>query len=192
MKPSRSVPIGYVLPNWLRVPVQPIFVATEIRAVFPAWLFAMLVVAMASLLDGWLSQSAVFLGYGLGCTAIGSIAVGHDFMHRTLGTTLSLPSPRERLWWTRLMVLLVSMVPLAALAGVQLLRFSHISIRDLTGSGVAIFVIPMLGGLFVAPCVTLLCRSPLAGTVFTACLPGLLWMLSELAVTARFADDPSV
>ena len=33
MKPSRSVPISYVLPSWLRVPVLPIFIGTEIRAI---------------------------------------------------------------------------------------------------------------------------------------------------------------
>jgi len=115
MKPSRSVPLSYVFPDWLRVPVLPIFVATEIRAIFPAWLFAMLLIAITPLLDDPLAPAAIVLGYGLGCTVIGSIAAGHDFMHRTLGTMLSLPVPRGRLWWTRLMVSLAGMALLARL-----------------------------------------------------------------------------
>ena len=104
MKPSRSVPISYVLPSWLRVPVLPIFIGTEIRAILPAWLLALLLIAVAPLLGEGPAHIAVTLGYVFGCAALGSIAAGHDFMHRTLGMILSLPVSRERLWWTRLSV----------------------------------------------------------------------------------------
>src|SRR6266540_3505939 len=122
MKPPRSVPISYVLPDWLRAPVLPIFVGTEIRAIVPAWLLAMLLIAVAPLLGlgNWPGHIAITLGYGLGCAALGSIAAGHDFMHRTFGMILSLPVSRERLWWTRLCVALAGMTILALLAGAQL------------------------------------------------------------------------
>src|SRR5438046_8173463 len=97
MKPSRSVPISYVLPSWLRVPVLPIFIGTEIRAIFPAWLLALLLIAVAPLLGEGPAHIAVTLGYVFGCAALGSIAVGHDFMQRTLAMILSLPFVCTRL-----------------------------------------------------------------------------------------------
>ena len=190
MKPSRSVPISYVLPSWLRVPVLPIFIGTEIRAIFPAWLLALLLIAVAPLLGEGPAHIAVTLGYVFGCAALGSIAAGHDFMHRTLGMILSLPVSRERLWWTRLCVALAGMTILALLAGAQLHlnRQPRLPSRELNWA-VIFFLMPVLSGVFVAPWLTLLCRSALAGAVFTFALPFLFWVLSELIAMARFGFD---
>ena len=188
MKPRRSVSIAYLLPNWLQMPVLPIVVGNEIRAIFPAWLAAMLLVGAARLLGKGMDQHAVVVGYGFGCTALGSIAAGHDFTHRTLGAMLSLPFPREQLWWTRLAVSLAGMAPLLVIAAVQVFVFSQAPAPD-SIMGVVILAAPVLSGLFVAPWLTLLCRSPLAGTVFTVALPFLFWMVSELGALARFGRD---
>jgi hypothetical protein len=190
MKPSRTVPIAYILPDWMRAPVLPIGVGNEIRALFPAWLFSFLLVAIGPWLGDPLGPVAIMLGYGLGCAALGSIAAGHDFMHRTLGITLSLPVSRERLWLTRMSTAGAGMIPLGALAVMQGLQISRMRASDVTLEAAVVFTAPILSGLFVAPWVTLLCRSPLAGTVFTVCLPFVFWMLGELAAMALSPFDP--
>jgi hypothetical protein len=190
MKPPHSVPISYILPGWLRTPVLPIEVGTEVRVIFPAFLLAVALVVAARLLGEGLGQFVSLLGYGFGCTAMGSIAAGRDFVHRTVGSILSLPCSRTRIWWTRLWVSLAGMVPLAALAGLSWQQFPGVSAHD-SLSAILVLVAPVLSGLLVAPWLTLLCRSPLAGTVFTAALPFVFWMLSELVAVARFGFDYS-
>ena len=80
------------------------------------------------------------------------------------------------------------MVLLAMLAGVNWLELpgatAHAPI-----SATVICLAPVFSGLFVAPWLTLLCRSPLAGTVFTVALPFGFWTLSEAMALARFGFD---
>ena len=50
----------------------------------------------------------------------------------------------------------------------------------------AIRLLPVLCGLFLAPWLTMLCRSPIAGAVFTLAFPGCCWSMGELLGVATY------
>ena len=47
-------------------------------------------------------------------------------------------------------------------------------------------VVPVLCGLFLAPWLTMACRNPIAGTVFTVAIPGILLVAGELIGVAQY------
>ena len=49
-----------------------------------------------------------------------------------------------------------------------------------------ISLLPVLGGLFLAPWLTMVCRSPIAGTVFALTIPGVLLVVGELLGMAKY------
>ncbi|HKS36112.1 MAG TPA: ABC transporter permease [Verrucomicrobiae bacterium] len=76
---------------------------------------------------------------------------------------------------------------MALLVGMQIhfFRQPRLPTRDLIWA-LTIFFSPVLSGLLVAPWLTLLCRSLLAGIVFTASLPFLFLIMGEFAAQVRF------
>jgi len=171
MKPSRSLPITLTLPNWFPLSLPSIFVAKELRAVLPAAFFGVVLATLACIADRRLGLLVEF-AYGISCAAIGSIAAGHDFIHRTLGTTLALPISREKIWRTRLFISFLAMLPLAILTGTRLfLAFDRLPSSSILSILVLQLCVPILSGLFVAPWLTLISRSALFGTVLTLCIP---------------------
>ena len=57
--------------------------------------------------------------------------------------------------------------------------------------GPTVIVVPIICALFVAPLLTMLCRSPLAGMIFAVVVPGLIGLAGELLAIARYGLDPS-
>ncbi len=112
------------------------------------------------------------LGYAFGTVALGAQSFGHEYSYRTLALLLSLPTDRRRLYLYKLVVLSAM---LATLAAVTLLLF-----RDILNLGYrphtepSMLVLAAACGLFIAPFLTLVCRSTLAAVVFTIAIPGLL------------------
>jgi len=147
--------------------VLPPAVAKEIRALLPAWLASMAVVGAAGALGDSLIRSLGMVTYGVASVALGAMSIGHEYTLRTLPLLLSQPSRRARVFVTKLSVLAVMLLTLAGVAWGRVLHPS---------SGNATFVLTVLCGLFVAPWLTIRCRNPLAGTVFTIPIPGWLWL----------------
>lgn len=56
----------------------------------------------------------------------------------------------------------------------------------------AALVLPVLCALSVAPWLTMLCRSPIAGTVFTIAIPGILLVVGEVSGAAYGLAGPEV
>jgi hypothetical protein len=187
MKSSQSVPLFWFIPGSNRLLTVPVLWASEIRAILPAWIIFISVSSAGFFLkEFW--QNISMYGYLIGCSAIGAIISGHDFSDGTLITTLSQPLHRDRLWRIRLGIAAVLTLPILIVTAVQ----SGVP-GDSGGaeSGLPvltwiIFSAPFLVGLFVAPCLTILTRSPLAGTVFTVGLPFLFWFLGDLIAAIRF------
>jgi hypothetical protein len=187
MRAERNLPLSFLLPNWVNAPVLSVVVANEIRAVFPAWVILMLVTALG-FLPRDLGISFAVLAYTLGCSAIGSIAAGHDFTHRTLSATLSQPFARERLWRIRMRIAFAGSFLLFALVLVMLsVKMQGTAFLNTPGWILALLVAPMLVGLCVAPWITLVCRNALAGTVFTVAIP---YVVSGIAVMIPLFSFP--
>jgi hypothetical protein len=111
--------------------------------------------------------------------ALGAQAFGHEYGHRTLGLMLMLPMPRRQLFLIKLGVLSAMVLPLAGYIW-------------LVGTFNAMPALPWLGAgaaLCLAPVLTMLCRSALAGAVFGASVPAIVLMLLTSVISAY---DPAV
>jgi len=145
----------------------------DFRALMPVWLSAMAAVALSSAAGRnweWLGIGAYFLG----APAIGSFVFGHEYSHRTIGMLLALPIPRWRIWLSKMILALVLVAPLTGLA-----MYAG-PLRGGSGARaveIALFTLTTLAGICLATWFTMLTRSPLAGTVFTAGLAGVLMLV---------------
>lgn len=145
----------------------------DFRALLPVWLAAVAAVALSHAAGRnyeWLGMAAYFLG----APAIGAYVFGHEYTHRTIGTLLTLPIPRWRIWLSKMLLAVVLVAPLTGIA---------MYVGPLRGGGdaraaeIALFTLTTLGGICLATWFTMLARSPLAGTVFTVCAAGVLMLL---------------
>ena len=160
--------------------------AKEFRAVGPVWGAAVVGLWAASFPDSPLVYAGVAL-YFIAAAGMGAFSIGHEYAYGTLGYALSLPVPRRRIWLTKLAVLLPM---LAALAVVAALRV-HVDRSDRT-FGYALFWGPALAACTVAPWLTMLTRSPLAGTVFTIGLVGGSMSLGDWIGVSRYGFTQEV
>ena len=168
----------------------PLGVRKESRALSLAWL-ACLVAMIASAVTGNRQLRALGIpAYFFGTAALGALSIGHEYSHRTLALLLSQPARRERLLLVKLGVLAGMLLTLCAAA------YNSPVIRRVSPQGVAsgyllaTVWLPVLCGLFLAPWLTMICRSPIAGTVFTVTIPGILAVVGELIGVATYGITP--
>ena len=147
------------------------FVAKEVRALLPAWIACVFAMG-AAVLSGPRSHDLGVIAYGFGSVALGAQSIGHEYTHRTLTLLLSQPASRRRLLLMKLGVLTAMLLTLAAVAWLILLRPEEPS---------WVFA-SILNGLILAPLLTMVCRSPLGGVVFSGAAP--FWM----SVLGRFVN----
>jgi hypothetical protein len=133
----------------------------EARALLPAWLAAAAAASVAALASGDVHQFAQ-IAFAAATVAIGAQSIGHDYAHRTVGLLLMLPVDRRRLYLTKLAVVAALVLPLAAYAASLGLFVDLPALRPWVIAAVA---------LCVAPALTMLCRSQLAGTIFGVSVP---------------------
>lgn len=159
-----------------RIGILPWPVFKEVRALAVPWTACLLVmvvpVVMSSsphLAFAW-RVSVSTTAYFLGAVALGALSIGQEYTDRTLSLLLSLPTRRKRLLFTKLGVLAAMLLTLGVVAYTLVFCDGwEPSLGRLAAS-----LLPALCGLFIAPCLTIACRSPMAGTVFTMVMPGLL------------------
>jgi ABC-type transport system involved in multi-copper enzyme maturation permease subunit len=140
------------------------FVANEIRALLPAWIASACAIGAAVLTDPR-SHELGLIAYGFGSVALGAQSMGHEYTHRTLTLLLSQPWSRRRILLLKLAVLSAMLLTLAAFAWLTVLRPGE---RPWIAAS-------FLNGLVFAPLLTMLCRTPMAGVVFTGAAP--FWIL---------------
>ena len=143
----------------------------EARALMVPWFACVLCMVVPRVLDdprmlGSLSVAAYFIG----AAALGALSVGHEYTGRTLGLLLSLPARRQRLLGIKLGVLATVLLTLWAVAYTVVFGDTLLPQE----SKQAASVLPMICGLFLAPWLTMVCRSAVGGAVFTLALPGTL------------------
>ena len=105
-----------------------------------------------------------------------------EYTHRTLALLLSQPAPRSRILLIKIGVLAVMVVSLAASPQLTLFEESPAS-PPRSGSQelrTLILLLIVMTSVCLAPAMTMLSRSQLAGTVFTITVPGLLLFAAEL------------
>jgi hypothetical protein len=157
--------------------VLPLTGAKEVRALLPVWLGCLALMVAGAAADHGALRDFVMMFYCAGSVALGALSIGHEYAHGTLPLLLSQPGSRARLFLLKQSVLAVMLLIMAWVAS---------SIVLVPSSVTAGFVaLSALGGLFIAPWLTMVARNPLAGTVFTIVIPGLLWM-----VVIGFVADP--
>lgn len=145
------------------------FLTKETRALLPAWIASICAIG-AAVLMGPRGHVLGLTAYGFGSITLGAQSVGHEYTHRTLTLLLSQPSSRRRLLLMKLGVLTAMLLTLAAFAWLTVL-----------GPGELEWVVAsILCGLFLAPLLTMLCRNPVAGVVFTGAAPVWMSALSEV------------
>ena len=156
----------------------------EIRGLLPVW-----AACMAALAGAFLSRSndlllnAAIVAYIVGPLALGAQSIGQEYAYRTLPMLLSQPVDRRRVLFLKFAVLAVMVLTLAALASNVL---KDVARQTGMWRQFSVQVLPVLGGLFVAPWVTMICRSSLAGILATGSFASLTFIIQMVIVGAWF------
>ena len=143
----------------------------EVRAMMPTWLACMAALGIAGGLGDSTRYRFGLLAYVLGAVMLGAQSMGHEYTHRTLSLLLSQPIDRRRLFLIKHGVLASMLLALGAFAW-SLLFNNAAFLPPSLGYAPPHLLLVALGSLCVAPYLTMWCRSPLAGVVFTIPLPG--------------------
>ena len=137
--------------------------AKEVRALLPLWMTCGAVVALSPFMRGAIHEVSG-VAIVVGTLALGAYSVGHEYMHRTVGVMLTLPADRRRIFIVKLAVIVALVLPLVGL--VSWLRL-YPDVREL----------PLLigaGTVRLVPAVTMRCRNPIAGVMFSIWGPAML------------------
>ncbi len=171
-------------------------VRKETRALFVVWAACAMALGLSGGLGDPSRYRAGLLAYGFGAIALGAQSIGHEYTHGTLGLLLLQPVNRQRLFLIKLSVLAAMLLTLAAVAWIIPFydqAFLPASIQDGPAVtidrdwvGMPVLVLASLCGLCLAPYLTMLCRSPLAGVVFTVPVAGHLWILGWVVGVAWY------
>jgi hypothetical protein len=156
----------------------------EIRALLPVWAAAALTIVADPLLRRAVpGLHALFpvgiFAYIVGALALGAHAIGHEYTSRTLATLLVQPWKRSSMLLAKTSVLAVMLAALALIAWSILFRTIGRVFGDFPRYPT--LLLPLIGGLCVAPYLTMRLRSQMAGVVFTAAIPGVTYLAVLLA-----------
>jgi hypothetical protein len=157
----------------------------EIRALLPVWGASGAALAAAWV---WRKGHPADLGlfaYVIGSLAIGAQSVGQEYTYRTLPMLLSQPADRRRVYLLKFAVAAVMLLTLAALAATL---FAKVWRPESTRFPAVI--LPLVCGLFLAPLLTMICRSTLAGMIFSGTLMGLTWSVTLAIAWFGFGIEP--
>jgi hypothetical protein len=177
---SNSLPITAALPGFNSIQLS-IFWVKELRVIIPAVLGCAFCLLLSQTLPFEFQNTIGNFFYPFTCSAVFALAFGHDYMHRTLSASLAQPVERWKLFRTRIALCTAVLLPLAALN----LVISDVYIRSflsneavpyfpwdqmLSNALIRLFE-PFLTALCLAPCLTMLSRSVLFGTIISMAAP---------------------
>ena len=155
----------------------------EVRALLPACAAIVAALVFSSGAPDALRVWLVMLVLAFGSITLGGLAFGHEYSYRTLTLLLAQPIDRRRICAAKFAAL-VPMVALVCLAAVlsepgrpqEMLSGGYDEAR-------AILMLAPLCAICLAPALSMLCRSVLAGVVFTVAIPGLLMVTGNIIAT---------
>ena len=169
----------------------PYDVVKEIQALLPIWLASLLAMGAAGVLGNKKVYAFGVLAYFLGSVALGAQSMGHEYTNRTLTLLLSQPVSRRRLFLVKLGVLAPMLLMLAVVAWAVLFNSRDLHFgRDWAANppGTTVLMLAVLCGVCLAPWFTMVCRSTLAGVIFTICTPGMASILSAVLTVVQFGN----
>jgi hypothetical protein len=148
-------------------------IAKEFRALLPVWTVcaAGLLATMADLPLPIRSAGAAV--YIIACAALGALAFGHEYSHGTMPLLLSQPIARRRIYLVKLGVVTILLFALRAV--LWIIPFPEGS----SAFGPLLIALPLLSAVLIAPWLTLVTESPLAGAIFSLSLAAVVLIVSE-------------
>lgn len=174
----------------------------EVRALLPVWATTMALAVVLLIPDSTrdalglprftqqLFLSIALVSLAMTPIVLGALSTGHDFAHRTWSLTLTLPVRRSRLFVVKTAVLVGMVVPLWVVSlivysGEHLLFASMISTMALPARLVhPAILMPLIGGLTLAPWFALLTRSVVVGSGLAVAALAALYQVSVIGVAA--------
>jgi ABC-type transport system involved in multi-copper enzyme maturation permease subunit len=156
-------------------------VRKEARALWPAWIATAAVCLVAGISDQSRFVSSGLLTYFVGSVVLAALAIGHEYTNGTLPALLSLPVDRRRLLLAKLLAMLSMLITLAPLG------LWMVSGRVAIDRGLVDGALSLVTAIALAPWLTMVCRSPLAGSVFALGVAGGLHLLS-LGVVVGYVE----
>ena len=145
----------------------------EFRALLPVWTVCAVALLATALDLPMLIRVAAAGVYIPACATLGAYTFGHEFVHGTMPLLLAQPVARGRIYLVKLGVLALLLAALRALLFVVPFPEGHSALGSLIGP------LPILAALFLAPWLTLITRTPLAGALFSMGLSGLVLVAAE-------------
>lgn len=150
-------------------------ITKEARALLPVWAATLLALAAAFTWRHRSYSDIGLVGYVAGVIVLGAHAIGHEYGHRTLSMLLAQPASRGRLFAAKFLVAGGMLATLALAASVV---FATDGFRG--NDAISTVLLPILGGVFVAPLFAIICRGTLAGAVLGGGAPMMLWAMTVL------------
>ena len=165
--------------------LRPALVWKEVRGLGSTWLTAAALLVAVGFVETGLdtvldvqqprspANQLIVLFYVGACALLGALSIGQEFTDRTLAGLLAQPAARSSVLLHKLGVVAAMLLALGGLAwayGLTPLAVAR-AWPEISPTGrVLVTVLPVLGGVLLTPCLTLLTRSALAGCVFTIAL----------------------
>ena len=137
--------------------VLPPALAKEIRALLPTYAAALASIAIGCVSSSYLLIAMGLLGFAFGSVALGAQSFGLEYSHRTLGLLLSQPIDRRRVFFYKLAVLSVMLVTLTV--AILVLYDDLLRRAASPHTEPSMLMLAAACGLFVAPTLTMICRS---------------------------------
>jgi hypothetical protein len=183
--------------------LRPALVWKEVRGLGSTWLTAAALLVAVGFVETGLdtvldvqqpragARQLTVLFYVGACALLGALSIGQEFTDRTLAGLLAQPAARSSVLLHKLGVVAAMLLALGGLAwayGLTPLAVAR-AWPEISPTGrVLVTVLPVLGGVLLTPCLTLLTRSALAGCVFTTALSSAMVIGSQAAVPWLYGD----
>jgi len=183
--------------------LRPALVWKEVRGLGSTWLTAAALLVAVGFVETGLdavldvqqpragARQLTVLFYVGACALLGALSIGQEFTDRTLAGLLAQPAARSSVLLHKVGVVAAMLLALGGLAwayGLTPLAVAR-AWPEISPTGrVLVTVLPVLGGVLLTPCLTLLTRSALAGCVFTIALSMLMMIGSQAAVPWLYGD----
>jgi hypothetical protein len=158
-------------------------VRKELRALLPALVASVAGIVAVPMNLGSRHLDAFLWTYAIGALAIGAISVGHEYTYRTLSFVLARPVSRRAVLGAKAIAVAMA---LAMLLVTLFVRVSRAGTWADAATVRAALVLPLLGAASVAPWLTMVFRSTLAGMVFTVALPTMAALVAWMAITLKY------
>lgn len=160
----------------------------ELRALLPLWLAALILPGLLlALTHSFLAPGALLIL----CAMLGGEVLGGEYSARTLAQLLAQPAARTLLWRRKMGALLAALVSTLLAWGLALYGFSQSDGTQLGFSDTEALITTVwafAGTYCSAPWLSMICRSGLAGWVFSLAIP-LMWAgVVSLAALIRYGS----